>query len=395
VARQSDARTAGRRNAQAFDGEPSEFRERMKRLRLMRRWDQATLAQLTNIHVTTISQIERGRAVATEEQRAAIGRAFGYSDSFMSASMDLLPTTRPWLRAYADASKKEADARTALATLSVEYIRSLRLKPLPDVLPWFDAPLGDDDAIEEAAAEVRSIAGLDPDAVVGNATRAAERLGCVVLPLDSELGKHLGMSVRADNVPIVCVAKSGIPGDRQRWTVAHEIGHLVLHGDASPPQSAAEASAMEKQAHRFAAAFLTPGDAVVETLHEVGGKATLRALADVKSVWGVAIKSLVGRYNALGEINDAAARSLYKQISARKWSKSEPVRVDTESAQWFARTLMQRAETDDIAQAALLLAAEVGGNHNDLYHLADWSAPSEADVIPFARPVRVSQSSGS
>jgi Zn-dependent peptidase ImmA (M78 family) len=74
---------------------------------------------------------------------------------------------------------------------------------------------------------------------------------------------------------------------------------------------------------------------LIETLHQFGGRVTLRTLAEVKAVWGIAIKALVGRFEALGEIDADHARSLYKQISARRWSKNEPVDVPTESAQWF------------------------------------------------------------
>jgi len=297
------------------------------------------------------------------------------------AELQLLPTTRPWLRAYADASKREADARIAAAETATEYVRTLRLAPLPDLIPPFDGEIDDDEAIDEAAAELRHLAQIEPDAVVTNAVRAAERLGCVVLPLESELGRHLGMSVRSDQLPIVCVARSGVPGDRQRYTIAHELGHLALHGQAAPPRDASEAVRMEKQANRFASAFLGPGDALLDTLEEFGGKVTLRALAEVKAVWGISIKSLVGRYHSLGIIDADHARSLYKQISARKWSKFEPVDVPTESAQWLSRTLLRKAGTDDLRVAAEALSASIGANGNDLFNFANWTTLPKAATL--------------
>lgn len=361
-----------------------EFRTRVKRIRLVRRWDQAFLAERAQISTGTLSSIETGKSIPTDEHVESLARALGYERRFLTSELNLLPTTRPWLRAYADASKREADARSALATLAAEYIRSLGLKPLPDLLPPLDIDRDDEEQIEEAAAEVRTLAGIDPDAVISNAVRAAERLGCVVLPLESELGRHLGMSVRADGIPILCVAKSGIPGDRQRFTVAHELGHLALHAGCPPPRDTAEASAMEKEANRFAAAFLGPGDALIDTLDEVGnGRVTLRNLTEVKSVWGISIKGLVGRYKSLGLIDSDHAQSLYKQISARKWTKVEPVTVRTESAQWFRRSIEMTAGVTDVASACLICAERVGGNNSDLRSFVDWEA-NDAEIVSIA-----------
>jgi Zn-dependent peptidase ImmA (M78 family) len=179
----------------------------------------------------------------------------------------------------------------------------------------------------------------------------------------------------------VCVAKHNVPGDRQRFTVAHELGHLTLHGDVPAPRTSADAARLERQANRFASAFLGPADALMASLEEAGGKVTLNALAHVKATWGISIKGLVGRYRSLGAIDDDHARSLYKQISARKWTIDEPVHVPTESAQWFERTLRLKANSDDLASAARVLADSIGGSTADLLSFADWGAAMPAQVI--------------
>ncbi len=372
-----------------------EVQARLKRIRLVRRWTVAECAGRASMSAATLSSIESGKAVPSEDQLLGLASALGYERAFLSAKRDLGPTSRPWLRAYADASKREADARTALASLAVEYIRALNFKPLPDLLGPLRGDLDDAECIEEAAAEVRQLAGIESDGVVLNAIRAGERLGCLVLPLESEMGRHLGMSVRSDGLPVLCVAKAGIPGDRQRFTVAHEIGHLALHGDAAPPRDAAESSAMERQANQFAAAFLGPGDALVSTLEEVsGGRVTLTALAGVKAVWGISIKGLVGRFKSLGVISATQAESLYKQISARRWTKVEPVEVRTEAAQWFQRSLTLDVGTDDVGQACRAASARIGANASDLVSFVDWSDTNAEVVTLSARRSRVKQGDG-
>lgn len=384
-----------------------ELRERVRRLRSLRRWDQAELGREAGFSASLVSQIETGRANPTADQIDGMAMALGYSTEFLTAELDLGPTTRPWLRAYSDASKKEADARVAASATAVEYIRLLGLRLFPDQIPDFPWDLDDDDLLEEAAAEVRDAAQLGRDAVVGNAVRAAERLGCVVLPFDSDLGRrHFGMSVRSDGVPIICVANAAeIPGDRLRFTVAHELGHLVLHANAAPPRDSTEAKRMEHQADRFAAAFLAPADQLVETLEELGGRITLPVLCEVKAIWGVSVKGLVGRYKELGVIDADQARSLYKLISKKGWNTSEPVEVDRESAQWFGGSVTRREGTSDLSAAIHLGCQRIGGNTEDLAAFASWEPATFADIVslddrrprrqPSGRPRSGSQTAGS
>lgn len=369
----------------AFGGPSPELPGRIKGLRLVRRWDQATLGQHAGISATLVSQIETGKVMPPPGHLDSIAVALGYSPDFLVADLKLAPGTRPWLRAYADASRREADARTAAVTLAVEYVRRLGLSPIVDVVPQFDGDLADDEQIDDAAVDARVAAGLSPDDVITNAVRSAERLGCVVLPLESEMGRHMGMSMRSDNIPMICVAGHGVPGDRQRFTVAHELGHLILHGQSPPPKDADEANRMEKQANRFAASFLGPGDPLIETLTDHGGRVTLRALAEVKAVWGISIKALVGRFKALGVIDEDQARSLYKQISARRWSKTEPVDVPLESAQWLHRTMLQKSSAATLDEAARVLAERVGGNAQDLTAFARWDPPTQRPNLALVR----------
>lgn len=361
-------------------GRDADIRDCVKRLRLLRRWDQATLGHHAGMSAAAVSQIETGKLAPTDAQTVALAGALGYSAAFLTRG-SFPEISKPWLRAYADASRREADARTAAASVAAEYIKQLRLTPLPDRLPHFDGELEDPDVIDDAANELRVLADIESEAVVANAVRAAERLGCVVLPLESEMGRHLGMSLRTADLPMLCVAKRGIPGDRQRFTVAHELAHLSLHRLFPPPRDAEEAARLERQANRFAAAFLTPGDALLETLDRLGGKVTLTTLAHAKSIWGVSIKSLVGRLQVLNRIDTEHARSLYKQISARQWSRREPVEVPTETAQWFARSLLRRAGADDLRFASDSLAEDIGGNGSDLFSFVDWSDSTQSASI--------------
>lgn len=94
---------------------------------------------------------------------------------------------------------------------------------------------------------------------------------------------------------------------RHRFTAAHELGHLVLHGDVMPGDPV-----QEKQADAFAAEFLTPGASITP---ELPPRMDIRALEQLSQSWGVAVDSLVYRCHEVGRISDSAYRRAFQRIN--------------------------------------------------------------------------------
>lgn len=376
---------------------------RVRQLRLALGLTQTELAVRSGIASGSISMIENGHQEADQAMLSALAEVLDCQPSYLTASANA-EFDRPKLRAYADAPQRAVDRTTFDSISAIEAIHSAGLRTLTVKLPIYDSDLNDDDEIDRIAADVRTAAGLDAEEVIPNVIRAVERLGCVVLPLDRELGRHWGMSLTVEGIPVIRVARPShdadldIPGDRQRFTVAHELGHLVLHAGSAQPAAPSEAARMEQQANRFAASFLVPGDSALEDLEALGGRVTLRTLALLKQKWGYSIKAFVFRFRELGVIDDAQARSLYKQISARRWNKEEPHRPGTESAVWLGKALREAFPAGDVVDGASR-ASGLGANY--IARWLDWSPsgvsrPSaEVTVLqPRERPDASSRSTG-
>lgn len=356
---------------------------RVLRLRTARGMTQAELARRLDIPTSALSRVLSGHQPIEHDDAVRLAEALDCRQEVLTRPTADALYTRPWLRAYADAPQKVVEQYLADSLLALEAFSDLRLKRLPERLPVFTGDLSDDSEIEAFATEVREAADVVGTQEVPNVTRASERLGCVVLPMDNELGKHLGMSLFVDGTPVLRVSRpsgdGGIPGDRQRFTVAHELGHVTLHSSCPPPDSAEQAKEIEKQAHRFAASFLLPGDSFLEDLEQTGrGRVTLATLARMKERWGVSVKAMVVRLQQLNRIDVDQARSLYKQISARGWNKNEPVDVDNERAIWLGRALSQRYTGEDpLGEAASL----TGLDRSYFESWTDWEPIVPASVI--------------
>lgn len=361
--------------------------ERIRLLRMAIGKSQTSLGEELGFKGNTlVSKIETGRAPLDDQLAVDIAAALGCTVQLLYKPLEPVLATKPWLRAYADASAKVVDQVLADNLLAHEFFTGSGLRRVPDSLPLFDDDVNDDDAIEEFAEYVRTVAEIPEGSPVMHAVRAVERLGCSVLPLESELGRHLGLSQRIDGRPFIRLSRAWsnegthhVPGDRQRFTVSHELGHLALHSETPPPRTPEEAKRLENQAHRFAAAFLAPAAPLLDTWHELGGRATLGVLQKLKATWGVAIKMLVTRFRQLEVIDDDQARSLYRQISARGWNTSEPVEVPNEQPVWLEKSLTQAFPASNAETSSLLAARGFGIDPSHISRWTTWEQPRPLD----------------
>lgn len=106
---------------------------------------------------------------------------------------------------------------------------------------------------------------------------------------------------------------------RQRFDLAHELGHLVMHEDAEPG-----GRVVEEQANRFAAELLMPQAQIGDLLPTSMGPAAWKKLARLKEEWGVSIQALLFRARQLGVLSEVSYRNAMTTVSARGWRRAEP-----------------------------------------------------------------------
>jgi Zn-dependent peptidase ImmA (M78 family)/DNA-binding XRE family transcriptional regulator len=119
--------------------------------------------------------------------------------------------------------------------------------------------------------------------------------------------------------PIVLLSKEVVSGPRDLFNLAHELGHLALHPDVEV--SGSNLDVIEKQANRFASAFLLPRESFSR---EVLGS-SLAYFKTLKSRWGVAIAAMAYRSRDLGILSENQFSYLFRQMNAQRIRKVEPL----------------------------------------------------------------------
>lgn len=160
-----------------------------------------------------------------------------------------------------------------------------------------------------AAQELRRQWGLG-DGPVTHLVRRMEAHGIVViLPTEADAAAATvdAFSSRSARPLVVLTRNRANDVYRHRFTAAHELGHLVLHGDATGD------SRQEREADAFAAEFLTPQASILPLLPR---RMDLGHLAGLRRTWGVSVHSLVYRCRELGLVSDATASRTYQRLRA-------------------------------------------------------------------------------
>lgn len=168
---------------------------------------------------------------------------------------------------------------------------------------------------EEAARLLRKHWDLKAGPV-GHLVRLAENNGVVVVFSPSQTAAVDAYSFDGSYRPTVVLNPAKEDYYRQRFDVAHELGHLVMHVDAEPGSKV-----VENQAHRFAAEFLLPEEELRGTLPS---KASWRILAALKESYGVSLQALLYRSRSLGIMSDVTYRNAIAYLSSKGWRRREP-----------------------------------------------------------------------
>jgi Zn-dependent peptidase ImmA (M78 family)/DNA-binding XRE family transcriptional regulator len=323
--------------------------------RARERVTQARLAALTGIPQGTISKIEHGLRAPTVGELASIATALSVPTSFLTLSTEHRFLDVPTLFRV----KSSTVSKAAIDQLNAEMlVRARHLKSLlqsAEISPKLPLPTSvDDEAPETAAQRVRNLWLVRPGPI-RNLTALCEAAGLFVIELDTDVPGFDGAMFRGPDLPTIIFVRHGQPADRRRATIAHELGHYLLHNIVVPSK------AVEREAYRFAQELLTPA---AEIRRRFGPSPDLAWLRQLKREWHVSISFLIMRAASVGAITDRKKTSMFQSLSMLGWRTTEPEELPAEVPTLFANTLRFVCESlqysaDELARVFHELPARV------------------------------------
>ncbi|WP_177189648.1 helix-turn-helix domain-containing protein [Hymenobacter actinosclerus] len=321
---------------------------------------QKALAASINITPATLCKIELGHLAIKEELLSKIAEELHYPNTFFFKEINILTPNIIYYR-----------KRTALRAGDVEkvdnivHIERFRIKQLLKALelkqkiePMNPADFG---SPEEIARRTRHILSV-PAGPIKNLVNIIEGAGIIIITTDFNSDKLDGMIVPdQDALPLIYLNKDA-PGDRQRSTLAHELGHWIMHHAFNPMAD----EDVEDEAFRFAGEFMVPS---MEFQRMVNDKTTLSGYADLKRYWKMSMQFLIKRAYQLQIITKERYTSLFQQMSKMGYRKREPSSLDIPTERPILIENMIKAHLHDLEFSPEELQEHIGMLTSEIHSL--------------------------
>lgn len=262
-----------------------------------------------------MSKIENGLLGVSPEMLSQLVTLLQYPEDFFYQTFQIYPPEMHFYRAHKTLSAKKQYEIRATMNIRRKHLKEfldeaeIEFKPLPECdLDEYKSP-------ENAARAVRHFLRL-PRGRIENMTEILENAGIVVILLDVDTRLFSGCSMHAENPNFIVFVNKSMPGDRLRFTLAHELGHIVMHRLPTPN--------MEEEADLFAAEFLMPAQEIAQYLSDLA----LDKLASLKKYWKVSMGALLQQAKRLGKITQRQYEYLWTLMGKAGYRLKEPPELD-------------------------------------------------------------------
>jgi Zn-dependent peptidase ImmA (M78 family) len=253
------------------------------------------------------------------------------------------------------------------------HLEAEALLPLDDRpvfrMPDIDRTVGSLEQVERAATDLRRAWDLGSDSVE-SVVEILEEHGVKVVMVDAP-ETFDGCAYWVNQVIPVIAVRTGMTGDRQRFSLLRELGHLVVECAAGLDS--------EKASMRFAGAFLVPRQMVRMELGGVRHNLDEDELLILKHRYGMSVQAWIYRARDLGIVSSAVAVACLARLSAQGQRRREPGDQIPEERSARLEQMVRRAWAEEIIgdmRAAELLGVALGEFHR-IGHQAD-------EVLPVA-----------
>ena len=317
------------------------LQNRLKQLRLARGLTLEALSEQLDGLVTkqALSKYEKGLSKPSMTVLAKIAESLDVKTAYLfsdqAVTVDLLA-----YRKHSALLKRDQETIESFVSQALEErirLQELVQEPIRISLPIKRFKVASLTDAEKAAAELRKLWKLG-EAPIANVVGLLEEQFIHVFEIDAPSEKFDGISARAHDEEgklkaAAVVSRRGLPGERQRLNLVHELGHLVLDVSENVDE--------EKAAFRFAGAFLAPATVL---LREVGAKRSsiqLRELLILKKRFGISIQAMLYRLRDLEVINESTYTWSCIQINKLGFKKNEPDPLQPEEHQWLKLNVLR------------------------------------------------------
>lgn len=331
--------------------------DRLRQARQLAMLTKREVAEASGVSPAAVGQYEAGVSVPRPETISRLAEALDVPEAFFGSGRPLqrLETSETYFESLRATTAKQRQHATAFAEQIWELAHALETHvrfPEPNLPWWEEQDLATNWTPRQAAQAVRAYWGLGTEPV-GHLVSHLEANGIICAlapPTDQAIARVDAYSTLAFGRPMaVLTADRADDVYRHRFSAAHELGHLMLHGGEPSGDMA-----IERQADAFAAELLTPRDTIRDALPH---RMDFNSLFRLSERWGVSVKMLVYRSQELGLISESTARRAYIRLNQIE-QPQRPIRLYSGEVPSMLRAAFELAATRGLT--VVELAGQLG-----------------------------------
>jgi Zn-dependent peptidase ImmA (M78 family) len=291
--------------------------EILKLLRKSRNISQADTCNQLGIPQGNFSKIEQGLTEPSEKFVDQIASFFAVDHSFFYQNEEYYSPVNPYHRSRSTLQIGDRDRVEAIA--NVYRIHLKKLLEVVEITYNFIPMSASNDTPAQIAQLTRRNLRL-PRGPLSNLTQLLENNGVFTITYDFKTEALDGFTIHGakDILPIIFF-NSIFPGERIRMTLAHELGHIIMH------QRLQESRDIENEAYSFAAEFLMPADDIMKDLRYINTiKLNVEMLLQLKRKWKVSMNALLKRAEDLNVLTKNQTKYLWMQMAKSGFRTKEP-----------------------------------------------------------------------
>lgn len=277
--------------------------------RLRRSMPKKELAASLGVTPKWVSRYEKDGAPAKRADDLASALKFP-SGFFLRPAIDPFTLDELSFRADSPVPAKTRNVAKALGALGKLVYERITEK---FTLPVVDVPDLSGESPVDAAWMLRRHWGI-ADGPLPNTVQLAESRGIHVCGLPNSLRGIDGFSRYVDGLPYIFISRNRTP-ERFRFSMAHEIGHLVLHRGRTAGRE------VEKEANQFASEFLIPrAELRVKSKRPVSPHQVLH----LRAHFGVSAMAMAHALKQADRLSEYAYRHVCATLSKQGYRSAEP-----------------------------------------------------------------------
>ena len=314
---------------------------------------QSDLAERLNSYKASVSRLEHGDGPVDESTLIALAEATHYPPHFFMQKGEILPVNLSYRKRKQVPAKllTPIEAQMNIIRNHVQLIIN-GIGSADNTLPVFEVT---EKSTPEQIANLVRKSWRVPAGPIENLSRLMEDKGILISSFDFATDRVDSRSMLTDNNQPIIFLNRNLLGDRQRFSLAFELGHLIMHTFCT----VAHDRDINHEANLFAAEFLMPSK---DILPDYKDGITLSLLGELKRKWKVSMISLLYRADDLGLLTPNQKRYLVQQFNDQKIRRREPPQLDVpkenpQRIRQLITELMQKARLN-IFQLCMLLAIE-------------------------------------